>query len=84
MKLQILSILLSLSLFLSSCSSPSPGDVLDVAVSQEPPTFDVHVNSSQVARLVMTGNVFEQLVTLDSQGRPVPELCSSFESLDDP
>ena len=83
MKLQILSILLSLSLFLSSCSSPSPGDVLDVAVSQEPPTFDVHVNSSQVARLVMTGNVFEQLVTLDSQGRPVPELCSSFESLDE-
>ena len=83
MKLQILSILISLSLFLSSCSSPSPGDVLDVAVSQEPPTFDVHVNSSQVARLVMTGNVFEQLVTLDSQGRPVPELCSSFESLDD-
>ncbi len=76
-------LLLSLMFLLSSCSLQNDAQVLDVAVSQEPPTFDVHVNSSQVARLVMTGNVFEQLVTLDGEGRPVPELCDSFESSDD-
>lgn len=67
-------------LSLVSCAPDSGSrDVLDVAVSQEPPTFDVHVNSSQIARYVMAGNVFERLVTLNGEGRAVPELCSSFE-----
>ena len=76
-------IVLSLAAFvlLSSCSSPEADSaVLQVAVSQEPPTLDVHVNSSQVARYIMAGNVFERLVTLDGEGRAVPELCSSFEA----
>ena len=68
---------------LTSCSSADAGSTLRVALSQEPPTMDVHVNSSQTARYIMAGNVFERLVTLDSEGHAVPELCQSFESEND-
>ena len=80
----IILLLAVLSLF-PSCSGEKniSSDVLPVAVSQEPPVFDVHVNSSQVARFVMVGNVFEKVVTLDAGGQAVPELCESFHSLDD-
>lgn len=70
-----------LAFLLVSCSSgQDDGTVLDIALSQEPPTLDVHVNSSLSVRCMMAGNVFERLVTLDSDGRAVPELCSSFYS----
>ena len=80
----IILLLAVLSLF-PSCSGERniSSDVLPVAVSQEPPVFDVHVNSSQVARFVMVGNVFEKEVTLDAGGQAVPELRESFHSLDD-
>lgn len=71
-------ILLVLLALLVSCQGEEAVQTLSVAVSQEPPTLDVHVNSSQVARYIMAGNVFERLVTLDGGGRAVGELCSSF------
>ncbi len=78
----LLSLVLLTCLF-TSCSGEDSGSTLRVALSQEPPTMDVHVNSSQTARYIMAGNVFERLVTLDSGGRAVPELCQSFESVND-
>ena len=78
----LLSLMLLTCLF-TSCSGEDSGSTLRVALSQEPPTMDVHVNSSQTARYIMAGNVFERLVTLDSEGRAVPELCQSFESVND-
>ena len=81
---RIIALILLALCSLSSCSSgESRNDVISVAVSQEPPTFDVHVNSSQVARYVIAGTVAERVVTLDSQGRPVPELAQSFHSEDE-
>ena len=77
--MRFLVILFALLSIVSCAPDSGSRDVLDVAVSQEPPTFDVHVNSSQIARYVMAGNVFERLVTLNGEGRAVPELCSSFE-----
>ena len=70
-------------LLFSSCSADKEIDTLDIALSQEPPVFDVHVNSSQSARIIMAGNVFERLVTLDGRGEAVCELADSFYSLDD-
>ena len=81
---RIIALILLALCSLSSCSpGESRNDAISVAVSQEPPTFDVHVNSSQVARYVIAGTVAERVVTLDSQGRPVPELAQSFHSEDE-
>lgn len=74
---------IAISLFLASCGSSSENEevsTVTAAVSQEPATLDVHRNSSQITRLLVVGNVLEKPVTLDSEGRAVPELCESFES----
>ena len=83
MKKHLVLLLVVPILLFSSCSADKESDTLDIALSQEPPVFDVHVNSSQSARIIMAGNVFERLVTLDGRGEAVCELADSFYSLDD-
>ncbi len=70
-----------LALFLVSCMAEKDNNILSVAISQEPPTLDVVVNTSLVSRVIATGNIFEKLLTTDSNGAIKPELAESY-SLD--
>lgn len=73
-----------LFLLLSGCSSETAdNDTLQIAVSQEPATLDVMRNSSRVARAILSGNVFERVLTLSAEGSAVPELASSYEISED-
>lgn len=58
-------------------------DTLQIAVSQQAPSLDLHKNSSLVARQIMDGTVWEKLVTQNANAEPVPELCESFEFSED-
>ena len=58
-------------------------EVLNVAVAQEAPTYDVHKTTSLISRQIFSGTVWEKLVTLDANASVVPELASSYEISDD-
>lgn len=58
-------------------------EVLNIAVHQEAPTYDVHKTTSLVARQTFSGTVWEKLVTLDADANVVPELAASYEISDD-
>lgn len=69
-----------LLMVLTGCSREAANtDTLQIAVSQEPATLDVMRNSARVTRAILTGNVFERVLTLSSDGRAVPELASDYE-----
>lgn len=78
-----LSLILFLTLLLISCSINQQNNSLQIALSQEPPTLDVNKNSSISSRLILVGNVFEKLLTLNSRGTAVPELCESYTRSED-
>ena len=80
--MNLLTILLSLSL-LFSCSIAEEQPSLDIALMQEPPTLDVQVNSSISGKMIAVGNIFEKLISLDSDGKIECELASSFSLLDE-
>lgn len=63
--------------------SASFKEVLNIAVHQEAPTYDVHKTTSLIARQVFSGTVWEKLVTLDSNANVVPELAASYEISED-
>ncbi|MDR3138205.1 MAG: ABC transporter substrate-binding protein [Treponema sp.] len=53
--------------------------VLNVAVTQESPSLDLHKNSSLIARQIASGTIWEKLVTLNAASEVVPELAERFE-----
>jgi peptide/nickel transport system substrate-binding protein len=53
--------------------------VLNVAVSQEGPSLDLHKNSTLIARQLASGTIWEKLVTLNAASEVVPELAERFE-----
>jgi peptide/nickel transport system substrate-binding protein len=53
--------------------------ILHVAVMQESPSLDLHKNSTLIARHIGAGQIWEKLVTLNSQSDVMPELAESFE-----
>jgi peptide/nickel transport system substrate-binding protein len=57
--------------------------ILHVAVMQESPSLDLHKNSTLIARQIGAGQIWEKLVTLNSQSDVVPELAESFASSPD-
>ncbi|MDR3148126.1 MAG: ABC transporter substrate-binding protein [Treponema sp.] len=57
--------------------------VLHVAVMQESPSLDLHKNSTLIARQIGAGQIWEKLVTLNSESEVVPELAEYFESSPD-
>ncbi len=67
------------------------GDVPAVALPTElhvvPPelttNLDIMNNTSDCASLMVSGSVFEQLVSVDADYQPVPELCESWEINED-
>ena len=71
-------VLFSILLFLCGCSEKNDSSYINVAVSQEPVTTDVMVNTSLTGRLILVGSVYERLVVLDGEGNVRPELAESF------
>lgn len=58
-------------------------DTINIAVSQEGATYDVHKTTTLTARQVFSGTVWEKLVTLNANAEVVPELCESYEMSED-
>ena len=70
-------LLLILSTLLS-CSPKEESSYINVALSQEPVTCDVMVNTSLTGRLILVGSVYERLLVLDGEGNIRPELAESY------
>lgn len=58
-------------------------EIMNIAVSQEGATYDVHKTTTLIARQLFSGTVWEKLVTLNAQSEVVPELCESWEMSED-
>ena len=58
-------------------------ETIHVATAQQPPSLDCHKNSTSSVREMTRGLLYEQLVTLNANSEPVPELCESYEMSDD-
>ena len=54
-----------------------------IALSMNAETLDLPKTTSLGCRQVSLGTVWERLVTLNSAGEPVPELCESYEMSED-
>jgi peptide/nickel transport system substrate-binding protein len=75
---------------LSGCSNDAKagdsenisGGELRVALSSEPPTLDTHVTTT-LSSAVIGRNIFEALVTLDSDHNVQPMLAETYEILND-
>jgi peptide/nickel transport system substrate-binding protein len=59
------------------------GSELILAVSTEPPSLDPTTNAAAVIRLLLQGNLYENLVTVDEEGRFQPVLARSWEISED-
>lgn len=63
----------------SAASVPEYKRELNVAVAQEAPSFDLHKNTTLMARLMMAGTLWEKIITLNAQSEVIPELAESYE-----
>ena len=63
--------------------SASYKEDLQIAVTQQAPSLDLHKSSSLISRQMCDGTVWEKLVTLNSNAEAVPELSESFDVSDD-
>ena len=64
-------------------SADSGKNDVRVALSVNADTLDLVMTTSVGGRQVALGTVWERLLTLNSQGEPVPELCESYEMSED-
>lgn len=80
------------ALFLASCGkasqtensgTPAYKTEIIIAGSQEPPSIDLHKNSSAVARNIGRGTIWEQIVTMNEASEVVPELAERYEVNED-
>ena len=58
-------------------------DEINIAITSESSTYDIQKTTSSIPRGMLCGTVYEQLVTLNSKGEPVPELCEEYTVNDD-
>lgn len=90
-KIVMMALGLLMALNLTACGSSDSDDtgtttykdVINVAVAQEAPTYDVHKTTSLIARQLFAGTVWEKLVTLNANSEAVPELATSFDMSED-
>lgn len=75
--------ILLLVLMLISCSIRKDDDALNIAISSEPPTLDVMVNTSLISRIIAVGNIYEKLFVLDSKDEIALELSSGYSLSED-
>ena len=52
---------------------------LHYAVNAEPQSMDISRNTAIISRMIMKGTVFEELLTMDENYTPTPELCERYE-----
>ena len=57
--------------------------VLHLVPANVTTNLDIMSNTSDEASLVVSGSVFEQLVSADADYKPVPELCTGWDVNDD-
>lgn len=57
-------------------------DTLNIAITAQPPTLDPPITSSNIT-IVIGGNIFEQLFSLDKDYNPAPELAESVSVSED-
>ncbi len=82
MKKIILAFFIAL-LLLISCNNEETEKIINVAVSQEPPTLDVMANTSLISRVIVVGNIYEKLLIMDCEGNIQTELAESYSLSDD-
>lgn len=70
-------------LILAICGFFCLGAELIVAVSTEPPSLDPTTNAAAVIRLLLQGNLYETLVSLNENGEFQPLLAKSWEISED-
>lgn len=70
-------------LFLSGCSRQEQDRVINVAISQDIPSFDVMKSNNKALRDVLVGHVYERLFVLDEAGGVRPLLASSYSFSED-
>ncbi|MDY3919482.1 MAG: ABC transporter substrate-binding protein [Candidatus Limivivens sp.] len=58
-------------------------DEINIAITAENAVYDLHKTTSNSSRVALCGTVYEQLMTLNGEGEPVPELCESYEVNED-
>lgn len=80
---RVLTVIISI-LLLVSCSvrSTDEGNI-NIAVSQEPVTLDITTSSTLMGRIIASGNIYEKLLVLDTDGEIGEELASSYYFSDD-
>ena len=66
-----------------SCNKTESINVINIAVSQEPPTLDVMANTSLISRVIAVGNIYEKLLIMDGDGNIQRELAESCFLSDD-
>ncbi|MGN1163294.1 MAG: ABC transporter substrate-binding protein [Candidatus Ornithospirochaeta sp.] len=81
--MQRIIIVLCIVLSLLSCTGKEEKTMINIAVSQEPVTTDVMVNTSLSGRLILVGNVYEKLLVLDGEGNVRCELAEDYRVSDD-
>lgn len=69
-------VLLFVIILLISCSGED--NAINVALSSEPVTLDIMINSSLSGKLIASGSIYEKLLVLDGEGNIREELCSSY------
>lgn len=69
-------VLLFVIILLASCTGED--NAINVALSSEPVTLDIMINSSLSGRLIASGSIYEKLLVLDGEGNIKEELCSSY------
>ena len=80
MKKALISILMILSIFITSCTKQDDGArIINIAYSQDIPSLDVMKSNNRALRDMLVGHVYERLFVLDENGELVPELAEGFE-----
>lgn len=69
-------VLLFVIILLTSCTKED--NAINVALSSEPVTLDIMINSSLSGRLIASGSIYEKLLVLDGEDNIKEELCSSY------
>lgn len=64
-------------------SSDGASGELHIVPPELTTNLDIMNNTSDCASLMVSGSVFEQLVSVDADYQPVPELCSSWDVNED-
>jgi peptide/nickel transport system substrate-binding protein len=93
--IKILAGVLGVAMILSACggkdessstmdvaAAPTYKDTLNIAITAQPPTLDGALTASEVS-LTISGNLFEQLYTMNMDYEPTPELAESYTVSDD-